>query len=136
MSNTATKRFEDKVMPEPMSGCWLWTGAMMGSGYGNFRANGRNHLAHRFSYIANRGPIPDKLTIDHRCHTKLCVNPDHMEVVTLAENGRRSNGDKTHCKYGHPLSGANLYVRPDRTGRDCRECRCRIDRERQKRSRA
>ncbi|PWJ80621.1 hypothetical protein C7441_112163 [Pseudaminobacter salicylatoxidans] len=32
------------------------------------------------------------------------------------------NAAKTHCVHGHPLSGANLYHRPDGY-RDCRTCR-------------
>lgn len=33
------------------------------------------------------------------------------------------NAEKTHCKYGHPLSGDNLYVEPKRGFRECRTCR-------------
>jgi hypothetical protein len=46
-------------------------------------------LAHRVAYRLTVGEIPDGLTVDHLCRNRMCVNPDHMELVTLAENGRR-----------------------------------------------
>jgi hypothetical protein len=74
------------------------------------------------------GPIPEGMEIDHLCRNRGCVNPEHLEPVTRQENIRRSqsisvaNAAKTHCPYGHLLSGANLYLRPNRGGRACREC--------------
>jgi hypothetical protein len=123
LDSIAKARFDEKVMPEPMSGCWLWIGAVQSSGYGNFGTDGKNYLAHRVSYTERRGPIPEGMTIDHKCRTRSCVNPDHMEVVPFKENLRRRNAAKTHCKNGHPLAGDNAYIRPDGLGRGCRECR-------------
>jgi hypothetical protein len=45
--------------------------------------------AHRFAYLEFVGPIPDGLVLDHLCRNKKCVNPDHLEPVTNAENLRR-----------------------------------------------
>lgn len=88
---TASERFWAKV--EKTSGCWYWRGAVAGR-YGRFwvgstRSDGRLLQAHRFAYELLIGPIPPELTIDHLCLNKLCVNPDHMEPVTGAENTRR-----------------------------------------------
>lgn len=47
--------------------------------------------AHRFAYELVKGPIPEGLTLDHLCNVPLCVNPDHLEPVTLSENIRRAN---------------------------------------------
>jgi hypothetical protein len=56
------------------------------------------------------------------------VNPDHLEPVTNAENQRRRNLLKTHCKAGHELAGANLSILASGQ-RWCRECGRRRSRE-------
>ena len=89
-------------------------------------SNGR--LAHRFSYELIVGPIPPGLTLDHLCRTPLCVNPRHLEPVSLRENILRGfspmaiNARKTRCAAGHELSGDNLYICP-RGWRNCRACK-------------
>jgi len=84
-------RYWDKVSPEPNTGCWLWFGAANKRGYGNINTgNGAfTYCAHRYFYIKLVGEIAEGVTIDHLCKTTRCVNPDHMEVVSLAENSRR-----------------------------------------------
>jgi hypothetical protein len=81
-------------------------------------------MAHRASYQAFRGEIPDGLVIDHKCKVRCCVNPDHLEPVTYKENNRRSPRSinlKTHCIKGHPLSGDNeVYYGGQRSCRICR----------------
>jgi hypothetical protein len=105
--------------------CTVWAGAVQSRGYGSM-TNGRGGtmLAHRAAYEAARGPIPGDLTIDHLCRNKLCVNPDHLEVVTRGENSRRGAAAQRLCKNGHPLSGENLRVAVRARGvqRECREC--------------
>ncbi len=72
--------------------CWLWVGAKFQKGYGRYgRASKRGTaLAHRVAYERWVGPIPSGLTIDHLCNNKACVNPAHLEPVTLRENRRRA----------------------------------------------
>jgi hypothetical protein len=81
------------ISPEPMSGCWLWTGALSGGGYGYILSydTGRRLIvrAHRWLYEHTKGPIPEGLQLDHKCRVRSCVNPDHLEPVTSAENTRR-----------------------------------------------
>ena len=58
-----------------------------------------------------KGPIPKDLVIDHLCHNTRCVNPDHLELVTKTENGKRKLPRKA--------------LRPDVVGELCsRKHRC------------
>jgi hypothetical protein len=84
------ERFLDKVIVCPMSGCWLWQACLDKQGYGRFaRCTGWKDRAHRVSYELFVGFIPDGLVLDHRCRTRACVNPLHLEPVSDAENKRR-----------------------------------------------
>lgn len=122
----AEVRFWPKVNKTPA--CWLWTAGTDAAGYGRFKVDGVAAVAHRYAYELLCGPIPDGLQIDHLCRVRHCVNPAHMEPVTLVENVRRGdsfsaqNAAKTYCANGHPYDEANTYMRPD-GGRGCRSCR-------------
>src|SRR4051812_36213829 len=73
--------------------CWLWTGQLK-NGYGFFRDGEKQVYAHRFSYEAFVGPIPDSCEIDHvrarGCTHRNCVRPDHLEAVTHLVNMQRA----------------------------------------------
>jgi hypothetical protein len=117
------ERFEDKYIPEPNSGCWLWTAAQL-NGYGAIKVAGRFRGAHRVSYELHKGPVPDGLVLDHLCRVPFCVNPDHLEPVTIGENISRGDNHhrrKTHCKRGHAFTAENTLILS--TGsRACRTC--------------
>lgn len=86
---TIIQQFESKI--ERSNECWNWTAHIAVTGYGMFQASGSQPVyAHRFSYELYVGPIPDGLTIDHLCFNRKCVNPQHLEPVSLAENVRRA----------------------------------------------
>ena len=125
------ERIMEKVSPEPNSGCWLWMGFANEDGYGVIRIGGRVNFkfrgVHRVCYELLRGAIPEGLTLDHLCRVRCCVNPDHLEPVTIVENVRRgevgiTNRMKTHCPYGHPYDEENTYSIPGRVYRSCRAC--------------
>lgn len=120
-------RFWVKVLPVS-SGCWQWHGAHIRNGYSAF-STGRMQLGHRVAYEALVGQIPEGLVVDHLCRNRSCVNPDHLEPVTIRENLMRgqtpaaANAAKTHCPQGHPLVGGNLLPSKLRQGkRCCRTC--------------
>lgn len=109
------------------SGCWEWTGSTSQGGYGRVRYRGSMQQAHRVCYELLIGSIPEELTVDHLCRNTTCVNPAHLEVVSMRENLLRSNGvggvnaRKTHCPKGHPYSPENTY-RVKGGHRRCRTC--------------
>jgi len=84
-------------------------------------------MAHRYLYEETVAKLPPEIQLDHLCRNRRCVNVNHLEPVTGAENRRRGespvgiNSRKTSCNHGHPLSGDNLYVYSGH--RCCKECR-------------
>ena len=128
------KRIEDRFWSkvDASGDCWEWT-AGRNWGYGKFMdADYSTVRAHRWAWESLVGPIPDGLTLDHLCRNKLCVNPDHLEPVTMRANTLRGfgpssrNAEKTHCLRGHPFDETNTYTVAGR--RSCRECRRRQSR--------
>lgn len=79
--------------------CWIWQLWQTDENYGRItlqRVDGgvSSQLAHRWVWEQKRGPIPHSLQLDHLCEQPACVNPDHLEPVTNAENVRRSRTTK------------------------------------------
>jgi hypothetical protein len=127
---SVAERFTEKYMVDT-AGCWLWRASMNNNGYGQIAigtkdgGDRRRVLAHRLSYELARGPIPEGMSLDHLCRKPACVNPDHLEPVSHAENMRRSRGyrRKTECKSGHALTPDNLVPRAGKEGQfRCKAC--------------
>lgn len=107
----------------PAGECWEWVGAKISTGYGSLTNGQRGSvLAHRKSYEIVVGPIPEGLTIDHLCRNRACINTDHLEPVTNAENTRRAAALRTHCVKGHPFDGDNVRVQVRKNGWRQRIC--------------
>ena len=137
------ERFYSKIKLE--QGCWLWTGKKTSGNYGQFWDGSKYVMAHRWSYSHHVGEIVDDLTIDHLCHSwdasclggdncrhRSCVNPNHLEPVTICVNILRGNTiaklnlDKKICSNGHLFNEENTYMQGNR--RKCRICRSQVNR--------
>lgn len=99
-------------------GCWEWR-KFTQYGYGKMQVG--SHLdgsrrvvgAHRASYEAFVGPIPEGHHVDHLCRNPSCVNPDHLEAVTPRVNARRrvaAASPDPHCANGHRRTPENVYI--------------------------
>lgn len=119
--------FWRRVDREP-DGCWQWTGYRRRTGYGEWHPERHvRRLAHRHAYELLVGAIPDGKVLDHLCRNRGCVNPAHLEPVTIGENVLRGDtiparwAQRTHCQQGHALTPDNLKKDRGR-GRECRTC--------------
>jgi hypothetical protein len=134
--------FWNRCVPCPVSGCWLWTGRINNKGYAgaSLKASGSNTTyAHRIAYLMLIGAVPSGLELDHKCRTTVCVNPDHLEPVSHAENLRRGrsaqqNRHITHCPRGHAYDEENTKFYEGR--RYCKACHVIARRDYKKRMRA
>jgi len=107
--------------------CWIWQESRDTHGYGRVYFGSYDGHAHRLSYRAFKGPIPNGLFILHSCDNPPCINPDHLKVGTQQDNmddvrerGRGKN-KATHCKNGHEFTEENTVWNGSQ--RFCRACR-------------
>lgn len=132
--STLPESLQDKIMPEPMSGCWIWIGSRNDKGYGS-KGVGLSRTAHREVYLRTKGDIPPGFDVDHLCRLRCCVNPNHLEAVSHQENIRRGikffcdngvprpnqNSVKKFCKRGHEFTSDNTKI-TSHGGRQCTLC--------------
>jgi hypothetical protein len=104
----------ERICIRSTTDCWTWVGASDNKlGYGRVSVDGANRPAHRVVHEALRGPVNAE-TLDHLCRNPPCVNPSHLQPVSIRENTLRGdtipakNLRKTHCPRGHLLVMGNL----------------------------
>jgi hypothetical protein len=114
-AHTQDAFWEKAGHPSGESQCWPWAGSKWLDGYGQWRG----FAAHRIAYTFANGPIPRDMTIDHRCGNRACVNPAHLEAITLTENLKRRKVDAP--KYPGRKRTAARYARRRERG-TCVQC--------------
>ncbi len=102
------ERFEKYFIPEPNTGCWLWTGSLTSTGYGQIGLGSKTdgtrkpHKAHRVAYELYVGKIPHGMGVLHRCDTPLCVNPQHLFLGTQKDNSQDMGRKGRSAVQRHP----------------------------------
>ena len=81
-------------------GCWIWTAATTHDGYGRIWRDGRNVYAHRAVYEIYNCPIAPGRQLDHVCHVRTCVNPEHLREATNKENHENRAGARRGSRSG------------------------------------
>lgn len=78
----------ERYIPEPNTGCWLWTGAARNDGRGWVGVPGtyRSTFAPRLAWVLTHGDIPNGLCVLHKCDTPACINPTHLFLGTRTDN--------------------------------------------------
>jgi hypothetical protein len=109
------------------NGCMVWTKTRSRDGYSSVKvkADGKQSMlqGHRLAWALTNGPIPAGMQLDHLCRNRACINPDHLEPVTSAENTRRAAYVVSPmCRAGkHERTEGNTYITPAGV-RACRVC--------------
>jgi hypothetical protein len=135
MNELVQEFLDERAIPEPNSGCYLWYGGTFDSGYGVIQLDGRAQRAHRHAYRLAYGSIPDGLFVCHACDVKSCVNPAHLFLGTHDDNMadmmqkggvyRNDAAARNTCPNGHKRTKENTYLFRGR--QLCRECRRKSD---------
>ena len=139
---------EERYTVNEITGCWIYRGSIDSEGYGRYGSR----VAHRVYYEALVGPVPAELDLDHLCVRRNCVNPNHLEPVTPAENQLRGIPyralerrivQRSVCSKGHEISDEFSYMakRTNARGevyevRTCRTCKRLNDQIRRARKKA
>ena len=129
-------RILTKATFDPVTKCLVSHYSLASNGYAQvgWHEGGKRRMTtcHVAIWIHFNGPVPDDMTVDHRCHNKSCVNITHYRLLTNLENARRQNGRDWplgFCANGHD-DGTSWY-QPKTGGKGyCRECRAIIRRRR------
>ena len=93
-------------------GCWEWQGSLDQSGYAIIYV--RKALAgHRITFEAAHGVGLGKMHGHHICAVRRCVNPDHIQPATAAENSLEMMSRNSFIARIEALEGALREARPD-----------------------
>jgi hypothetical protein len=114
---------ENRVVKSPciypsLDPCWLWVGGQYGglneSGsqlYGGIRPyknSTKKYRVHRITYQIFCGELNENQMLRHRCDTKSCCNPTHLELGTQRDN--MLDYHRRHKPYLQKLSTENSSV--------------------------
>lgn len=86
------RRVVEEPCPALNDNCLIWTGPDSGTGrgggYPRMSLDGGTVAVHIVMWVIENGPVPPRKQIDHRCKRRMCVNPNHLQMVTHLRNQR------------------------------------------------
>lgn len=103
VQRNTVKDFWNKVDIQGENDCWNWKEGTWHNGYGRFKWNYQSWRAHRFALLAvNRLPNESTEVVRHKCHNRLCCNPNHLLYGTQKENvSDRWDRVRLEASWGH-----------------------------------
>lgn len=81
--------------------CWVWIGSIAEKrgGYGYFYDADAKLKRRAHHYLVDKLPAgKPKMEYDHLCRNVKCVRPEHLEMITAAENRRRQLDSDEVCR--------------------------------------
>lgn len=59
---------------------------------------GKAVMWHRQVYEDTYGPIPEGFEVDHKCRNRHCINPEHLQLLTVSEHKAKTNRERSNDK--------------------------------------
>lgn len=107
---TLFQRLVSKLQLDWDTGCWNWTGAINKDGYGQIGLGDEIVGAHRASWRMFVGSVPEGMELDHICRNRVCVNYQHLRIVTHKQQCE-NRGPKQVCRHGHRYDEVGFEMR-------------------------
>lgn len=85
LGHSRMRQWDDCIEVDSETGCHLWRCGRNGAGYAQY---GTDASVHRTIWEKRFGPIAKGAHLHHRCETKRCVNPDHLEPLSAGDHHR------------------------------------------------
>jgi hypothetical protein len=105
------ERLLEKIIENPINGCWEWTAGTNNIGYGMIKSehdNRKMRTAHRAMYEVYNGPIPYGMQILHKCSNVKCINPDHLFMGTYKDRMDYMKEQNRAKFWGHDPEGKRI----------------------------
>ena len=84
--STVDERLELHSIPEPNTGCKIWTGAVNLQGYGKLKVGDKYFQAHRLALECSGVDISGGLLALHKCDVTFCIEETHLYAGTHKQN--------------------------------------------------
>jgi hypothetical protein len=91
------------------------------NGYIRVSRGGKLHMLHRYLFEQANGKIPDNMVVRHKCDNPSCINLEHLEVGTQADNNRDT---RERGRYSNGIQKGKENGNSRLSDEDVREIKC------------